>query len=599
MGAFSLGGSREGFAESFRRLVHGERNMVLRIAATLAVLFMVTGAQDSGPDLILHNGKIITVDDRFSIRQALAVRDGRIVAVGSNRDILRLRSPSTKTIDLSGKTVMPGLIDSHTHPSDAAMVEFDHEIPPMETVQEALAYIRRRADEIPDREWVTLRQVFITRLKQQRYPTRHELDEAAPKNPVLFATGPDASLNSQALKLSGIDRDFKVTDGGPGYPEKDAAGEPTGILRGMTRYVKVKPTGKQPAESDHHRRILELLRDYNSAGLTAIGDRDASLDEIDRFRKMRANDEIPVRISISQHLDTIGPLEKIQENIRKIAADPLRKPDPFLQLIGVKTYLDGGMLTGSAYMRKAWGVSKIYAITDPEYRGVRFVPHERLVPIVRSVVDSGMQFTAHSVGDGAVHGLLDAYVEVNKTTPIRSTRPCITHSNFMSEEAVKTLPKLGVSVDIQPAWLYLDTRTLSAHFGYDRLRWFQPLRSIFRTGGIAGGGSDHMQKIGSLRSVNPYNPFLGMWIAITRQAKGYQGRLHPEEALTREQAIRFYTRNNAYILFRDHEIGSLEKGKWADFLILDRDILTCPVDEIKEVLPLQTWVGGELAFERS
>jgi predicted amidohydrolase YtcJ len=154
------------------------------------------------------------------------------------------------------------------------------------------------------------------------------------------------------------------------------------------------------------------------------------------------------------------------------------------------------------------------------------------------------------------------------------------------------LPKLGVSVDIQPPWLYLDTRTLSAQFGYDRLRWFQPLRSIFKAGGIAGGGTDHMQKIGSLRSVNPYNPFLGMWIAITRQAKGYEGRLHPEEALTREQAIRFYTRNNAYILFRDHEIGSLEKGKWADFLILDRDILTCPQDQIKGIRPLRTYVAG-------
>jgi predicted amidohydrolase YtcJ len=162
----------------------------------------------------------------------------------------------------------------------------------------------------------------------------------------------------------------------------------------------------------------------------------------------------------------------------------------------------------------------------------------------------------------------------------------------MSEKAVKMLPRLGVSVDIQPAWLLLDTRTLSAHFGYERLRWFQPLKSIFRSGGNAGGGSDHMQKVGSLRSVNPYNPFLGMWIAITRQAKAYEGRLHPEEALTREQAIRLYTRNNAFILFRDHEIGSLEKGKWADFLVLDRDILTCPVDQIKEIRPAQTFVAG-------
>src|SRR5581483_4575330 len=152
---------------------------------------------------------------------------------------------------------------------------------------------------------------------------------------------------------------------------------------------------------------------------------------------------------------------------------------------------------------------------------------DKLVAIVRTTAEAGLQYTAHSVGDGAVHALLDAYEEVGKDTPIRKTR-------------------LGVVVDIQPAWLYLDTRTLVAQFGYDRLRYFQPLKSLFEAGVVAGGGSDHMQKIGSLRSVNPYNPFLGMWVTMTRRAKWYDGQLHPEEALSREQAIRFYTRNNAY-----------------------------------------------------
>jgi predicted amidohydrolase YtcJ len=144
-----------------------------------------------------------------------------------------------------------------------------------------------------------------------------------------------------------------------------------------------------------------------------------------------------------------------------------------------------------------------------------------------------------------VHTLLDAYEAVNREIPVASTRPCITHSNFMSREAIEQAKRLGVVVDIQPAWLYLDTKTLSAQFGLDRLRYFQPLQTLFESGVIAGGGSDHMQKIGSLRSINPYNPFLGMWVAISRKAKGYEGRLHPEEALSREQAIRFYTINNA------------------------------------------------------
>jgi len=146
----------------------------------------------------------------------------------------------------------------------------------------------------------------------------------------------------------------------------------------------------------------------------------------------------------------------------------------------------------------------------------------------------------------------------------------------MSRDAVREAARLGVMMDIQPAWLYLDTRTLAKQFGYDRLRYFQPLRSLLDAGAIAGGGSDHMQKIGSMRSVNPYNPFLGMATVISRKAKGYEGRLHPEEALTRERAIRFYTINNAQVLRCEHKLGSLEPGKLADLIVLDSDLLTCP-----------------------
>src|SRR6185295_1793816 len=146
---------------------------------------------------------------------------------------------------------------------------------------------------------------------------------------------------------------------------------------------------------------------------------------------------------------------------------------------------------------------------------------------------------------------------------------------------------------IQPIWLWLDTRTLVKQFGYDRLRYFQPLKSIFDAGGMAGGGSDHMQKIGSLRSINPYNPFLGMYVTLTRHARWYEGQLHPEEALTREQALRFYTANNAFLLFREKEVGTIEAGKQADLAVLDRDILTCPVEDLKDTQALRTYLGGK------
>jgi predicted amidohydrolase YtcJ len=255
------------------------------------------------------------------------------------------------------------------------------------------------------------------------------------------------------------------------------------------------------------------------------------------------------------------------------------------------------MLTGSAYMRQPWGVSAMYGITDPAYQGVLFIPQERLQAIVQAATENGLQFTAHSVGDGAVHALLAAYEQVNKSVPVRNVRPCISHANFMSREAVDQAARLGVMLDIQPAWLYLDTRTLVKQFGYDRLRYFQPLKSIFDAGGIAGGGSDHMQKIGSLRSNNPYNPFLGIATAVTRRARWYGGRLHPEEALSREQAIRFYTLNSAKVLFLDDVVGSLEPGKFADLVVVDRDLLSVAEDEIAKAQVLRTYLGGMLVYQ--
>jgi predicted amidohydrolase YtcJ len=548
-------------------------------------------------DLILHHGKIVTVDKEFSIQQALSIRGNRILLVGSNDEVMKSRGPGTEVIDLQGKTVLPGLIDSHVHPNSACMTEFDHALPDFETIADVLNYIRARAKIVPEGRWITMSQVFITRLREQRYPTRAELDEAAPKQPVVYATGPDASLNTLALKLSKIDKDFKVTDGGPGYAEKDAkTGEPTGILRSCTRYVKSESSERQPTESDHTERLLQLFRDYNSVGLTGIIDRNASPSEIERYRKLREADRLSLRLRISHHIDTVGVAENIQKNIRKVAENPLRKDDPFLRIIGIKTFLDGGMLTGSAYMRQPWGVSQIYSIDDPNYRGLLFIPREKLLAIVQTTIDCGLQFTAHSVGDGAVHTLLDVYDEVNRGTPVRQTRPCVTHSNFMSKEAIDTLVKLGALVDIQPAWLYLDSRTLVKQFGNDRLRYFQPLKSIFEAGAIAGGGSDHMQKIGSFRSINPYNPFLGMWVTITRKAKWFDGQLHPEESLSREQALRFYTSNNAYLMFMENDLGSLETNKLADLIVVDRDVLTCPVDDIKDTKVLRTYVGGKLVY---
>jgi len=541
----------------------------------------------------------VTVDLQFSLAQAMAVKGDKIALVGTDDQVLATKAPHTVVRDLGGKTVLPGLIDSHVHPG-AAMTEFDHAVPEMESIGDVLDYVAARARPLGEGKWVEISQVFITRLKEQRYPTRDELDRAAPKNPVIFSTHPDASLNTLALKLSGIDKDFKVTDGGPGYAEKDAlTGEPTGILRGCTRYVKVVSSDKKATEEDRYLRTIELFKAYNAVGLTCIADRAAEPDAISRYQKMRDAGDLSVRIAVSEHVATIGSLDSVRSHIRSIADSPLRKDDPMLRIIGIKIYLDGGMLTGSAYMLDPWGVSKIYSITDPQYRGVLLVPPARLLPIARVAAESGLQFMAHSVGDGAVRTLLDCYEQLEKELPsgaLQATRPCITHCNFVHPDDVKRFAALGVSADVQPVWLYMDSRTLAAQFGYDRLSRFQPLHDLTEAGAILGGGSDHMQKLGARRAINPYDPFLGMGTAITRRARWYDGAMHPEEALTREQGHPPVHNQQRLAAVQGTSGGFPGARQIRRFIVVDNDILTCPPEQIENTRVLQTYLAGKLVF---
>ncbi|MCE5307424.1 MAG: amidohydrolase [Acidobacteriales bacterium] len=566
------------------------------LRASILLLFTMTLP---AADLILHHGRVVTVNKDFAMAEAVAVKDGRIEAVGSNAEILRLKNAHTTVVDLGGKTVLPGLIDSHVHSTGASMYEFDHPIPDMNTIADVLAYVRSRAATVAPGEWITLSQVFITRLREQRYPTRAELDEAAPRNPVAFRTGPDASLNSLALKLSGISRGPFPGEGRLGKVERDPkTGEPTGIVRNALRLIAGRASGRTPTMDDRRRRLKMLLADYNSVGITSIVERTAGDDTVELFRSLKQSGELTCRTFITYSVDPQQPIEKIEGQIGKLAASPLHRYDNMLWVRGVKVFLDGGMLTGSAYMLKPWGVSPIYSITDPNYRGMLYIEPAKLFQIARAALSRDMQLTAHTVGDGAVRALSTAYEEVSNEFPVREKRPCISHANFMTMEDIERMRRVGIVADLQPAWLRMDGATLTKHFGEERLRYFQPYRTLFARGVVVGGGSDHMQKIGNLRSNNPYNPFLGMWTTLVRRPRWTEKPLVPEEGITREQAIRFYTINNAYLTFEEKEKGSIEAGKLADLVVIDRDILRCPVDEVKDVTVERTYLGGKLVYRR-
>ncbi len=575
------------------------------LLAALASAAVVLGSSSSVLQaaeavLILHHGKVITVDAGFRMAEAVAVdADGRILAVGRNEPVLKLVGRKTQVLDLGGRTLLPGLMDSHVHPG-AAMTEFDHEIPTMETIADVLAYVAGRVRVSQPGELILVRQVFITRLEEKRYPTRAELDAVAPENPVVFSTGPDAMLNSLALKLGGYSRDYQVKEGSAGKMEVDATGEPTGLLRSLSHNVKAKVSAKTPTAEDTYARTLELFKDYNSVGLTTVADRDSSLKQIELYHRMREKGELSVRMRPSPGIPSMSLWPACEKAIDEVITHPLTKPDPLLQIIGTKVYLDGGMLTGSALMIEPWGVSEAYGISDPAYRGVQKISPERLKQLVTKVTGAGLQFTAHSVGDAAVQLLIDTYeaVDAEQAGSIREARSSVTHCNFMHPESIAKAARLGVCIDLQPVWLNLDGRTLTEHFGVERMARFQPLRACFDQKVIVGGGSDHMQKIGSFRSINAYNPWLGMWTAVSRKARKLEEPVHLENALTRAEALQLYTMNNAFLLKNEKHTGSLEPGKLADMILVDRDPLTCPLEDLVNTQVLKTWLGGKVVWEK-
>jgi predicted amidohydrolase YtcJ len=563
------------------------------IVAALLLSARQTGA---APTFILHHGRIVTVDERFSVMEAIAVTGDRVSAVGKNDEILLLKDATTELVDLKGAMILPGLMDSHSHPVGAATTEFDHPIPDIEDIASLLSYIADRTQVVPEGSLIGVSQVFITRLREQRYPTRDELDRVAPRHPVAFRTGPDTMLNSLALQLAGIDSNFALPEGSPGRVERDENGNPTGLVRTFSPKIKAPAPRKNPSEDETLELVRKLFADYNSVGFTTIADRGASKGNIAVYSKLRDTRSLSVRLRLSHTFSTGAQWRTTELAIEEIASHPLREPDLMLQIIGTKVWLDGGMLTGSAFMEQPWGVSKMYGISDPSYRGVQQIPTETLQRMVRTVASKGMQFTAHSVGDAAVATLLGVYEEVSRELPLRDTRPCITHCNFMSPDSIAKASRLGAVIDLQPVWFHLDGATLLKQFGEERLKRFQPLRALFDAGVPVGGGSDHMQKIGSLRSINPYNPWLGMWIAVSRKCRSLETPLHPEGGLSRREAIQMFTINNARILLMERETGSLEPGKLADMVLIDRDVLKCPIDQLAGTRVLKTWLGGKPVF---
>ncbi|MCI0376450.1 MAG: amidohydrolase [Gemmataceae bacterium] len=573
--------------------------------AALLVFFLLFSiqveAQDDVPaaDFILHHAKILTVDAQFRIAEAIAVKGDRILAVGDDKTILKHRGKDTKVLDAQGRTVLPGLYDSHTHPVGAASSEIAEPLPYLRSLEEVFAYIRKKTETTPEGEWIVLRFAFPTRLKDARFPSRAELDKVAPKHPVYYHAGPAGLVNTMGLKVSGITKD--TPNPANGVIVKDAVtGEPTGMLRNAGGVLKGLPGDGKTTPEARRAAVKKLFGLYNAQGITSVADRNAGRDNFDLYHSLLEKGELTVRINVARSFGAGGKREDLIARLEGLPgkdgrAGPTGKGGVWIRIGPIKFFLDGGMLNGTAFMRQPWPKGDTYQITEDNYRGLLFVQAEQVKVLVEEASRRGWQVTAHTAGEGAMDVLLDAYESVDRLIPIKEMRHCITHANFPSQKNLERCKKLGVCADVQPAWLYCDGSTLDRVLGKERIRWFQPYKSWLEYTTI-GGGSDHMLRFDDKESTNPWNPWLGIETALTRKTQTGQV-LVPEERLSREDALRLYTIHNAYINREEKEKGSLEPGKLADFIVIDRDYMTCPLDSVAQTRVLTTVVGGKMVYQ--
>ena len=557
-------------------------------------LFFLAVSYAQTPDIIYYNGRIVTLSAAQPQAQAVAIQGNHFLLVGSDADVRKSAGPATKQVDLHGRTVLPGLEDSHTHPITSALSEQDGPIPVMNSIAEIQAYIRKQAAILPPDRLIFVPKVYSTRLKDRRYPTRYEIDEAAPGRLAMTDNGYASVLNSTVLKKLNITRD--TPQPADGKIIKDANGEPNGMILGAPKLLASVRQSKKSTHADRIWALKSMQKSYNAVGITSTIDRGQSAEGFRVYRELRDKNELTVRSYVTYLIDAKGTQQQLRDEISSIPW-VTGFGDEWFRVGSLKTVADGGILIGTAYLREPYGTNtKIYGYDDPEYRGVLAVPRENLIEMAKLANKLGWQMTAHTTGGGATDALLDAYEAADREKSIRDRRFTVTHGNFPDERAIARAKKLGVAFDCQPAWHHLDGAALKDVFGPARTAQFLPFRSMLDAGLVVAGGSDHMLRFDSRQAINPYNPFFGMWMAITRKtADG--ATLHPEQGVTRMEALRMWTLNGAYLSFEEKIKGSIEKGKLADMVVISKDFLNCPVDEIKDIEAITTIVDGKVVFQ--
>lgn len=547
-----------------------------------------------GPaDTLYYNGKIVTMWPDHPVVESMTVAAGRILAIGATQSVGRGTGPRTRQVNLRGRTVVPGLIDSHVHPLRAALAEREGPIPALRSFQDLRTYVEEAAGAPSDLVFVP--QVYPTRLRERRYPNRWEIDAYSGDRPVMFDNGYAAVLNSAALRLAGITPD--TADPENGKLVRDADGEPTGLIVGARQLVAPLLRAREFSGEEREEALEAMQRAYSRVGLTSVVDRSESAAGLRTYQDLWRRGALRVRTSVTRTVNAERPLSDVLAEIEALGP-ATGFGDAMLRIGSLKILVGGGVLLGTAPMREPSGVkAQFRSFDDTVYRGALRIRPSDLRQIIERAARLGWQVTAHTAGGGSTEVLLDAYAAVGRQVPLAERRFTLTHAHFLSGAAIRRAAALGIVADMQPAWYHFDGPALAQVLGPRRMATLQPYRTILDAGVVVAGGSGHMIKFDAREAINPYDPFLGVWMAATRIAS--DGEVYsPEQRITREEALKMWTWNAAYLTFEEDVKGSLEPGKYADFAVLDRDIMTCPVDELRDIRVLETVLGGRTVFKR-
>ena len=522
-------------------------------------------------DTIVVNGKIVTVDDRFSIVQALAIKNQRVIATGSNADIRKLAEANTNVIDVRGRTVIPGLIDNHSHWIRAA--EHDElRLDGVTSHAEALRMLSARVRSAKPGEWVGVlggwsEEQFTD--EPRGFPLA-ELDKLAPDTPLAV----QSIYNHTYLNTAGL-RAAKIDESTPnpvnGTIEKDTAGKLTGVVRGAggVAFVAARiPKLQNEARMANAKKLVGYL---NSLGLTAWGDaggRGMTAGHYEPYRLLADKNELDIRVFWTTIRQPATP-----EQVDKVLAEiPNLKP-----------------FQGNDYMDHiGWGESVYSPVTTQLLRVQKAVNAEALnqkMRIASALARHGIYLNSHVEMNGPIEQFVAAYEELNKTHPIKGLRWSFSHLDQIDEQQLSRMKRLGMTAQIHSRPLI---QGVLMHKVHGEAAWdMPPFRRVQDSGIVWGLGSD-------ATAVTTSNPFYTLGFAITGKMVG--GHHVNRQNITREEALIAHTRSNAFILFQEGNIGSLQKGKYADLLVLDRDYMTVPVDAIKDLKPVITMVGGKIVY---